>query len=152
MKEMWKAKFKKYGVHGDRVILLAQESEQPDHLALYSQIDVALDPFPFNGVTTTFEALLMGVPVIALEGRRFQDRVACTLLKQASLHEFVANSTESYVSIATALANRPQILARYRGNIRETLLNSSLMDGPQYARHLEDAYQAIWLQRCKQNT
>ena len=94
----------------------------------------------------------MGVPVIALEGRRFGDRVAYTLLIQSSLNEFVAHSHEAYVSIATALANRPQQLSNYRGEIRETLLNSSLFDGQNYARNMEEAYRNIWRQRCDSQT
>ena len=98
------------------------------------------------------EAVVMGVPVIALQGKRFADRVACTLLKQTSLEKFAAHSPEAYVSIATALANKPQKLSGYRGKIRETFLSSSLFDGLNYARNVENAYRTIWQKRCSSET
>ena len=151
IKTFWKGKFKEYGLSIDRISLLSRDDQQADHLALYSQIDICLDPFPFNGATATFEALLMGVPVIALEGKHFVDRVSTTLLKQASLSQFVAKTTDDYLSIAQNLALNNKELVKLRNKIRENLLGSNLCDAPRYARQIEKAYQDMWQNRCEKN-
>ena len=149
MKTLWKEKFKEHGLSIDRISLLSRDDQQADHLALYSQIDICLDPFPFNGATATFEALLMGVPVVALEGKHFVDRVSTTLLKQANLSQFVAKTTDDYLSIARTLALNTKELVNFRPKIREKLLGSNLCNAPRYARQIEKAYQCMWRNRCE---
>lgn len=75
-----------------------------EHLEAYNEIDIALDTFPYNGTTTTCEALLMGVPVISLAGDRHASRVGASLLNQVGLFKFTANSQEEYIQIAKDLA------------------------------------------------
>jgi len=152
LKKIWHRRFEQHGIEADRVLLLADDCDQADHLALYSQIDIALDPFPFNGATTTYEALMMGVPVISLEGERFVDRVSATLLKQAGLPEFVTESKDEYVSNAIKLAASPSRLAKWRKVIRPRVLGSPLFDGGAYARSVEHAFRDMWCQRCHAHT
>ena len=150
MKTLWKGKFKEHGLSIDRISLLSRDDQQADHLALYSQIDICLDPFPFNGATATFEALLMGVPVVALEGKHFVDRVSTTLLKQANLSQFVAKTTDDYLSISRTLALNTKELINFRAKIRENLIGSNLCNAPRYARQIEKAYQCMWRNRCEE--
>jgi protein O-GlcNAc transferase len=87
-----------------RVELMAWQPDRAAHLALYDRVDIALDPFPYNGTTTTCEALWMGVPVITLKGARHAGRVGASLLTQAGLTDWIAESVEDHLQIATTLA------------------------------------------------
>ena len=106
-----------------------------DYLATYHRIDIALDPFPYTGGTTTCDALWMGVPVVTLAGRRATARGGVSILINAGLPQLIARDTDDYVRIATQLAQRPMRLSR------EQLLASPLMDAPAFAR---DFAQVIW--------
>ena len=100
------------GVAAERVELVAWLPDAAAHLALYHRVDIALDPFPYNGTTTTCEALWMGVPVVTLRGDRHAGRVGASLLTQIGLTDLIANSVEEYVEIAAALARNPARLER----------------------------------------
>ena len=100
------------GVAAERVELVAWLPDTAAHLALYHRVDIALDPFPYNGTTTTCEALWMGVPVVTLRGDRHAGRVGASLLSQIGLTDLIANSVEEYVEIALALAGNPRTPGR----------------------------------------
>ncbi len=131
------------GVAADRVDLIAWVPEQ-DHLASYDRIDIALDPFPYNGTTTTCEALWMGVPVVTLRGDRHAGRVGASLLTQLRLTDLIAGSAEEYVEIAASLAGDPARLADLRRSLRPRMAASSLCDAPAFARKVEAAYRTMW--------
>ena len=95
------------GVAAQRVELSAYVP-QAEHFAAYGRVDIALDPFPYNGTTTTCEALWMGVPVVTLRGDRHAGRVGASLLTQLGLTDLIAGSIEEYVEIAVALAGDPR--------------------------------------------
>ncbi|HEX8913330.1 MAG TPA: tetratricopeptide repeat protein, partial [Humisphaera sp.] len=99
--------FAYHRVNPDRLDLLGREQSFADHLAAYSKVDVVLDPFPYNGTTTTCEALWMGVPVIALAGNRHAARVGVSILTAAGLTEFIAPNAEAYARAAVTLAKDP---------------------------------------------
>jgi len=140
----WRGRFGDHGVGDDRLVLLSGDDKRADHLWLYGQIDIALDPFPFNGATTTFEALAMGVPVVALKGTRFAGRVAASILHQAKCDELAADTPTDYVAIARDLAGDIDHLADLRAKLRGRLRASALCDGPAYARTVEAAYRGLW--------
>ncbi len=119
------------------------------HLALYEQIDIALDPFPYNGTTTTCEALWMGVPVVTLRGDRHCARVGASLLSQAGLTDWIAGSVDDYLEIALALAANPEQLDALRRSLRQRVAASSLCDGDGFARKMENAYRTIWKSWCQ---
>jgi protein O-GlcNAc transferase len=137
------------GVAAKRVELVAWLPSSAAHLALYDRIDIALDPFPYNGTTTTCEALWMGVPVVTLNGDRHAGRVGASLLGQVGLPDFIANSVEEYVEIALALAGNPGRLHDLRRSLRPRLAASSLYDGYAFARKIEVAYRAMWRRWCE---
>ena len=142
------AAFDAAGIGRERVELLSQTAGLDDHLALYSRVDIALDPFPYNGTTTTCEALWMGVPVVALSGDHHAARVGVTLLTAAGLPDLIADSEEHYVGIAAALASDRPRLESLRATLRPRMAASVLCDGPAYARRFERALRRIWREYC----
>lgn len=120
----------------------------PAYLQSYHQIDIALDSFPYNGGTTTCEALWMGVPVVSWSGQRHVARLGASILGQIGLGELVAHSPQSYVETATALARDVDRLRSLRSTMRHRLATSPLMDHPGFTRELETAYRAVWRRWC----
>ncbi|MGA9194953.1 MAG: glycosyltransferase, partial [Pseudolabrys sp.] len=116
---------------------------------LYEQIDIALDPFPYNGTTTTCEALWMAVPVVTLQGDRHSARVGASLLTQAGMTDWIAKSVDEYVQIALGLAADPAKLHELRRGLRQRLAASRLCDGNAFARKVENAYRSIWRGWCE---
>ena len=109
------------------------------HLELYQECDIALDPFPYNGTTTTCEALLMGVPVITLAGRSHASRVGASFLASLGLPELVASNPAEYAGAAARLAADPARLAALRASLRPRLLDSPLGQADRVTRNLESA-------------
>ena len=122
------------------------------HLGLYSRIDIALDTFPYNGTTTTCEALYMGAPVITLTGDTHRNRVGESLLKALGKTAWIANSRDQYMAIATTLAADAGKLATTRNQLRERLGASPLCDRETFAQNVESAYRAMWRDWCNAHT
>lgn len=127
------------GIAPSRVRLVGSTATRADHLALYGEVDIALDSVPYNGVTTTCEALWMGVPTVSVVGDRSLARYGLTVLSHAGLRDCVATDGAGYVDRAVALAGDPAALADMRRGMRERLLASPLLDGPAYARNFAAA-------------
>jgi len=142
--------FKSRNIESHRLQLEGYEASRSGHLDKYADMDIALDTFPYNGTTTTCEALWMGVPVITLSEKNHRSRVGKTLLENADLEELVANSKEEYVSLASELANDQNRLIKYRNNLRTILSNSVITDGNKFTASLEAAYKSIWKKWCQQ--
>jgi len=140
------------GVAAERVELVARLPDMADHLALYNRVDIALDPFPYNGTTTTCEALWMGAPVVVQKGDRHAGRVGASLLSQIGLTDLIAYSAEEYVEIALRLANDPARLSKLRHSLRPRMAASSLGDGPAFARKIEAALRTMWQRWCEAST
>ena len=138
----------KRGVAAQRIELAAYVPE-PEHFAAYGRVDIALDPFPYNGTTTTCEALWMGVPVVTLRGDRHAGRVGASLLTQLGLSDLIAGSVEEYVEIAMALAGDPVRLAERRHSLRPRMAASPLCDASRFARKIEAAYRTMWKHWCQ---
>lgn len=131
------------GIEPSRLDLRAWLPTAASPLAAYHDIDVALDTFPYNGVTTTFEALWMGVPVIALAGSRHAARVGVSILTHLGHRDWIAEDRESYVASALRLAADRQALTTLRSGLRAELVRSGLTDGPAFARGVEAAYREL---------
>ena len=140
--------FERRGIASERLELISYDLDLASHFRTYSRVDIALDPFPYNGTTTTCEALWMGVPVVTLAGGTHVARVGVSLLTNIGLPELIASNPEEYVSIAAALAADLDRLRELRGTLRQRMLSSPLMNGPQFARDVEAAYRDIWRRWC----
>lgn len=116
------------GIDPGRIEALGYTEKPADHLALYSRIHVALDSTPYNGTTTTCEAMWMGVPVVVLEGDRHGARVGMSLLRAAGRAEWVAHTSSEFVAIAAGLAQDHARHCDWRTNARAVLRDSTLLD------------------------
>lgn len=141
--------FERRGVDRSRVELVGFIGSQKEHLAMYRDIDIALDTFPYHGTTTTLDALLMGVPVVTLSGYNHASRVGASLLTQVGLPEFITHTGDEYVATAVGLAGNPARLAALHGTLRGKLLASTLCDGPGFTRKFEYALRGMWLNWCR---
>lgn len=144
VREQIAARFARWGIGADRLELVGASVSEAGHYGVYRQLDIALDPFPYNGTTTTCDALWMGVPVVALAGRTHAARVGATLLAQVGLEELVAADEQQYVRIAVELASDAARLARIREGMRERVARSPLTDAAGFTRRLEEAYRQMW--------
>ncbi len=144
LRERTAARFRRWGVSAERLELLSLVPDEAGHYGLYRQLDIALDPFPYNGTTTTCDALWMGVPVVTLAGRTHAARVGVTLLAQAGLEELIASDEEGYVRTAVELAGDLERLGSLRQQLRERLRRSALLDAAGFTRRLEEAYRQMW--------
>jgi len=117
-------------------------------LASYNDIDIALDPFPYSGGLTTYEALWMGVPVITLAGETFASRHSFSHLSTIGLPELVAFAPDDYVRLALELANDGDRLAGLRADLRDKMANSPLCDGDKFARGFAVLMRDIWRDWC----
>ncbi|MFO0785383.1 MAG: hypothetical protein U0573_03445 [Phycisphaerales bacterium] len=133
------------GISPERVRTAGFVPSAADHLSAYNGVDIALDTFPYNGTTTTCEALVMGVPVVAMEGLRHAGRVGLSLLTAAGLSDCIVRAADAYVEKAVELARaRPS-----RAELRARVLSSALCDGPAYAARWEAAVRRMWRSWCE---
>jgi predicted O-linked N-acetylglucosamine transferase (SPINDLY family) len=144
-----RGQFASRGVAEDRVELLGRTQGQGDHLSMYNRVDVALDPFPYNGTTTTCELLTMGVPMITLVGDRHCARVGASINTMVGVPELNAQTPDDYVRIARELADNPARLAGYRTTLRARTLASPLCDGPGFVGRIEAQYARLWQEWCE---
>ena len=147
-REFYEAQFRDRGVPHERLALSGRTSSRETHLARYGEIDIALDPFPYNGTTTTCEALWMGVPVLTLRGKRHSGRVGASLMASIGHPEFIAENAKDYVDIAINLAADRSRLTGLRSSLRAEMKASPLCDAPRFARKVEAAYRWMWQEWC----
>jgi predicted O-linked N-acetylglucosamine transferase (SPINDLY family) len=142
-------RFAAHGVDPVRLVFEGGALERAAHIDLYARVDVALDPFPFTGCTTTFEALWMGVPVVALAGERWLGRMSAGILVPAGLGDLVTADADAYFAKAVELAGDVDRRRMLRAGLRRRLLDSPLCDHQSYARAVEAAYRAMWRKWCE---
>lgn len=136
------ARFERHGVGADRLVLLDRETKQ--QYKIYHRIDIALDPFPYNGGTTSCDLLWMGVPLVTLPGESEVSRLGLSFATIVGHPEWVANSQDEYVRIAFALAADVQQLNRIRLGLRDNVEQSPLMNGKRFTGHLQEALSEMW--------
>ena len=144
MKKFMLDAFAQCGATPGQIELWNPNTSNFDHLNCYNSIDIGLDPFPYNGTTTTCDALWMGVPVITLAGVSHVGRVGVSQMSNLGLQELIARDTDHYVDIAVALANDVPRLTALRGGMRVRVSASPLMDAPRFTKNLEAAYRNMW--------
>ena len=142
------ARFAAHGIEAARLILEGPVQDRAGHLASYRQIDIALDPFPYPGITTSVESLWMGVPVLTLAGKSFLSRQGVGLLMNTGLPEWIAADADEYLARAVSHAGDLQRLAALRSGLRQQVLASPLFDAPRFARHFEAALRGMWSRWC----
>lgn len=135
------------GIEAQR-IQFAGKLPMKEYFGLYHGIDLALDPAPYGGGTTTCDALWMGAPVVSLAGKRAVGRSGLSILSNIGLPELVGATTEEYVQIAVDLAGNLERLAELRATLRQRMQASPLMNAPQFARDMEEAYRMMWNNWC----
>jgi len=143
-REQLLAQFEQAGIDRMRIECLGWIEGQAHHLDLYGRVDVALDTWPYNGVTTTCEALWMGVPVVSLGGESAVSRQGLTLLTSVGLSDLCAESEAAFAKACSQLVAHPQSLAVRRSGLREAMAQSSLLDAPGFARAFEGALRQCW--------
>jgi protein O-GlcNAc transferase len=142
-------RFAVHGIGEDRLIFEGFATRK-DYFSSYNRIDIALDPFPYTGGTTTVEALWMGVPVLSLAGDSFISRQGVGLMMNAGLPDWIAADADDYFARAIRHAGDLTNLAMLRGMLRQQVLNSPIFDAPRFAGHFEAALRGMWQQWCKQ--
>jgi predicted O-linked N-acetylglucosamine transferase (SPINDLY family) len=145
--EELRRRFAQHGVDNERVMIEARLTPDQFHRA-FSQVDIALDPFPCNGATTTLDTLWNGVPVVTLAGHSCVSRAGVSMLSNVGLQELIAGSTSEYVEIAVRLAKDPTYLEQLRRELRVRLQASPMMDTPRFTAELEAAYRNMWRAWC----
>jgi len=142
-------KFIEGGVDPDRIEMIAFLPSVHEHLNTYARADLALDPFPYNGTTTTCEAMWMGVPVLNIRGDNHRGRVGYSLLHAVGLdRDFVVENIDEYVARAIALGRDPSSLAAVRAGLRQRMAASPLRDEVGFTRDLEATYRRLWQSWC----
>ena len=136
------------GIDPSRIELRGWIKNQREHLALYDEIDIALDTFPYNGTTTTCEALWMGVPVITLAGEAHMSRVGASILRCVGLDSLVADGDAEYTEIAIALAHDRGRCRALRAGMRDRMLASPLLDHANFTLKLERHFRQAWEAWC----
>jgi protein O-GlcNAc transferase len=131
------------GISQNRIELVRRASPR-DYLDRYNRIDIALDPVPFNGHTTTCDAAWMGCPTIILAGTIYPYRFGGTILRNIGLSDLIANDENDYVRLTGELAQNQQRLLRIRSSLRDEMRRSPITDGPGFTRKLELAYRQMW--------
>jgi protein O-GlcNAc transferase len=140
--------FAERGIAPERLVLRSWTNGYADHLATFNEIDVVLDCFPYPGMTTSLEALLMGVPVVSLAGDRFVSRIGEAILVAIGHPEWIARDEEAYVAIAAGLAADPEGRSALRQRLRGELLASPLGDARGLTGALEAAFRQAWRRWC----
>jgi predicted O-linked N-acetylglucosamine transferase (SPINDLY family) len=134
----------RHGVPPERLLLAGRTASRLEYLKLYYEVDLGLDPFPYTGLTTTCDALWMGVPVLSLAGRMCAARQGVRILRAAGLAELIAETPEDYLRLAAELAGDLGRLEALRSGLRERVRRSPLLDGRRLTRDLESAYVGAW--------
>ncbi len=142
-------RLKRLGIDRDRVIL--EPRKRSNQFVLYNKIDIALDPFPATGGTTSMDTLWMGVPFVTLAGGHFGSRMGVSILSNVGLPELIANNVEEYVSIVVGLAMDKKRLKGIRHDLRKKFASSPAMDQKSFARDMEEAYKNMWQKYCTSN-
>lgn len=134
-----KAKFQKLGVE-DKVNLLdlRKFAHKEDHINVYKTIDLALDTFPYNGVTTTFESLWMGVPVLTLKGFNFNSKCGYSIIKNSKFTNLISISVEDYIKKAIYFYNNRDEFSKLKNELFNNILKSSLFDTKKFSKNFSD--------------
>jgi predicted O-linked N-acetylglucosamine transferase (SPINDLY family) len=142
------SRFERNGVSPQRVEFVGRQN-WAQYIQTYSRIDIALDPFPYNGGITSCDAMWMGVPVVTLTGKTAVSRVGRSILSNVGLPDLVANTPDEYVRIAIDLSHDINRLSTLRAELRSRLCNSPLHDAKGLMKDIEHALRQAWQNYCE---
>jgi len=142
-------RFAMFGIDESRLILEGPSSRE-QYFSTYHRVDLALDPFPYPGGTTSVEGLWMGVPVLALRGDRFLSHLGEMVLKTVGLSDWIAADIDDYIARAVAATRDLPALAALRTTLRERIEHSPLTDAPRFAQHWMTAIEDMWRMKLKE--
>ena len=134
----------KCNIEKNRIILRGKSPTRKEVLEVYNEIDIALDPFPFQGCTCTCEAVWMGVPVIILKGNRNLFHAGESINSNLGMHDWIAKNHDEYVSKAIKFSSNIDQLSKIRINLRQTFLQSPVCDAPRFAEHFSKMLWDMW--------
>ena len=140
--------FAQQGIAPERIDL-RRYTPLPEHLSDYGQVDIVLDPHPFNGGINSLQALWQGVPLVTLLGTRHASRVGASLLSAVGLHYLIAKTPDEYIAKAIALAKDKERLLQIRQTLREQMRKSSIIDSTLFIKHWESALRLFWRRYCE---
>lgn len=148
IKERFVGRLRGLGIDPAPFDFIGRTASTGEHLALYNRVSIALDTFPYNGTTTTCEALWMGIPVVTLKGDRHASRVGASLLTNIGHAEWIARDAEEYVGIASILAASPECLEGVKARLRGDISKSPVMDHAAQASRFGVALRSCWQDYC----
>ena len=137
-------RFAARGIASNRLVLEGTLSTRAELFESYNRVDIALDPFPYSGTTTSVEGLWMGVPVITLMGDRFLSHIGESIVSNAGLVDWIAENDDDYVAKAVMHTTDLERLSTLRAQLRKKVLASPLFDAPRFARNFEAALWGMW--------
>jgi predicted O-linked N-acetylglucosamine transferase (SPINDLY family) len=146
-REALRGRLSELGIAPERVRLVGS-SPHAEHLKIFHEIDIGLDPYPQGGGVSTAEALWMGVPVVTLQGSVLPSRISASFLSVLQMQDWVAASEKDYVRIAVEAARDLPRLAALRGQLRGRMAGTVLGDPRRYTRAVEAAYRTMWQRWC----
>ena len=139
-----KKNFLNYGINSDRLIL-EKSSDYKTYLESYSKVHISLDPFPWNGVTTSFESIWMGVPVFCLKGDDLPySRCSYSINKNLKMNDWIANDENDYLfKLEKILSNKKELLL-IKKNLRERAIKNNLFNSKEFTKNLADTLNMVW--------
>ena len=148
LRDLLRQRFAAHGIAGGRIDFLGA-SPREQHLAAFGRTDIALDPFPQNGGVSTWEALHMGVPVVAKLGHSAPSRLSGAILASIGMTDWVADNADDYVALAVKFAAMPELLTALRHELPAKIAASPSGNGALYTRAVERAYRTMWERYCR---
>ncbi len=140
-------KFLSRNVDKNKILFLDHQKNRHDHLELYNKIDLALDTFPFPGVTTSCEAVLMAVPVLTMKGYNFNSRCGESININLKMEDFIAENKNDYVSKAISWQHNFKTLEKIKKNLREKALSSPVFDTESFAKNFTNILREVYLEK-----
>jgi protein O-GlcNAc transferase len=137
-------KFKSNNIDEKRIIFKKHQKERIDHLKMYELIDISLDTFPYPGVTTSFESIWMGVPVLTMKGFNFVSRCGESININLDMKEFLAENEEDYILKAVEFSKNPKKIIEIRKTLRDKALNSPLFDKKMFGKEFCELIENTW--------
>ena len=139
-----KKKFQKNGINTGKIITEGKSKTREEMLKKYNQIDIALDPFPYSGITTSLEASWMGVPLLTKKGNNFYSRIGTSINKNLDMEDWIANNEKDYILKAISKTSDLEKLFQTKKELRNKFLKSPLSNPRQYVKHFENCLNLMW--------